>query len=256
MLESYSLRSVTEDGLEYLLTNEGQRLASVSTIIKVISQYKGLTLPRWKAQRRLNHWKLQVGEEMAAQMRNDACIRGTEFHHRVANYLRGGRGTRWPPELLPFGQSIKPILLQIKPIEDVKLVEGSVLHPKLHYAGKVDAIAKWNDHWYLMEWKTANKPQRYDWISSYLLQSAAYIAAANKTYNLNLRQSLIVIALPNKQAQVFRVDWDELKIYFRKWLSYVKLFWALQASIDIQTGKALRRIIVTRSDGSRYSEFV
>lgn len=256
MLESVYLRCVTEDGLEYLLTDEEKRLASFSTILKVTSQHQGLTFSRWKSQRRLNNWRLKVGEEIADQLRNDACARGTELHYRVANYLRGGEGTRWPPELLPFGRSIKPILLQIKPIEDVQLIEGSVFHPTLHYAGKVDAIAKWHDQWSLMEWKTSNKPQKYEWIRSHILQAAAYIAAANKTYNLNLRQSLIVIALPNQPAQVFLVEWDELKVYFRKWLKYVKLFWALQASIDIQTGKEVRKVTVTRPDGSRYLEFV
>lgn len=252
MLKSYQVRTVTEDGLEYLLTKEGQKLASVSTIIRIVSQYKGITLHGWKAQRRLNSWKLQVGEELAEQIRNEACIRGTEFHQRVANYLRGGKGTPWPKEVLPFGKSIRKTLLQIKPVEDVKLVEGTVFHPKLHYAGKVDAIAKWNGQWSLIEWKTSNSPQKYEWIKSHILQSAAYIAAANKTYNLELRQSLIVIAIPNQDAQIFLVNWDEIRIYFRRWLSYVKLFWALHASINIQTGEDLKAVTVICSDGSSY----
>jgi ATP-dependent exoDNAse (exonuclease V) beta subunit len=233
MLESYHLESITEDGLKYFLTNQGQKIASVTTILKVVAQYKGITMYGWKAQRRLSNWKLRIGEEIADQIRRDACARGTEFHQRIANYLHGGKGTQWAQDLLPFGHSIKSTLLQIKPVEDAKLVEGMVVHPKLYYAGKVDAIAKWQGKWSLIEWKTANRPQKREWIKSHLLQSAAYIAAANKTYNLDLKQSLIVIATPSREAQVFLVGWEELQAYFREWLSYVKFFWALQKSIDI-----------------------
>jgi ATP-dependent exoDNAse (exonuclease V) beta subunit len=250
MLDRYSLESFTEDGLEYLLTEQGQKLASVTTILRVVAQFQGTTLYKWKAQRRLNRWKSQMSEAIAEQLRYDAQARGKELHQRIANYLCGGQRTQWPQDLLPFGRSIKPALFQIKPIEDVQLVEGMVFHPRLYYAGKVDAIAKWQGVWSLIEWKTANKPQQREWINSHILQSAAYLAAANQTYNLKLRQSLIVIANPSQEAQIFLVDWEELQVYFRRWLSYVRFFWAWQKSIDIQTGEQVKVGKVIYPDGS------
>lgn len=251
MLDIHNVEAITEEGLDYFL-NKGQKFASVTTILKVVAKYKGLTFSGWKSQRRLSNWKLRIGEETADQIRFDACTRGIEFHERIANYLLGGKGTQWPQELLPFAYSIKPALLQVNPERDVKLVEGMVLHPKLHYAGKVDAIVKWRGTWSLIEWKTANIPKKREWIRSYLLQSAAYIAAANKTYNLALKQSLIVIAIPGREAQVFLVNWEELKSYFREWLSYVEFFWALKKSINIQTGEPLKLVKVIGSNGCKH----
>jgi ATP-dependent exoDNAse (exonuclease V) beta subunit len=255
MLDRYSLESFTEDGLEYLLTEQGQKFASVTTILKVAAQFQGTTLHGWKAQRSLNRWKAQMGEVGAAQIRYDAQARGREFHQRIANYLCGGQGAQWPQDLLPFGRSIKPALFQIRPIEDVLLVEGMVFHPRLYYAGKVDAIAKWQGEWSLIEWKTASRPQQREWISSHILQSAAYLAAANQTYKLELKQSLIVIANPSQEAQIFLIDWKELQVYFRRWLSHVRFFWAWQQSIDIQTGEQVTVGQVIYPDGSSSLRF-
>jgi ATP-dependent exoDNAse (exonuclease V) beta subunit len=256
MLDLYSLESITEDGLEYLLTEQGQKLASITTILRVVAQFQETTLYGWKAQRRLNNWKSRMGGEIAEQIRHDAQIRGTEFHRRIANYLCGGKGTQWSQDLIPFGRSIKPALLKIKPLEDVQLVEGMVFHPRLYYAGKVDAIARWQGVWSLIEWKTANRPQKREWINSHVLQSSAYLAAANHTYGLDLRQSLIVIANPSQEAQIFLIEWEELQVYFRRWLSYVRFFWALQKSVDIQTGEQVRLGKVIRPDGSSCFEFL
>lgn len=248
MLDSHYVETITEGGLDYFLNN-GQKFPSVTTILKVVAKYRGITLSGWKNQRRLSSWRLRIGEKTADQIRNDSCQRGIEFHQRIANYLRGGKGTQWPQDLLPFGNSIKPTLLQLAPIKDVKVVEGIVFHPKLRYAGKVDAIVKWQGNLSLMEWKTANTPKKLEWIRSYLIQSAAYIAAANKTYNLGLKQSLIVIATPNRDAQVFFISLEELKIYFREWLHYVEFFWALKSSMNIHTGEPLKLVKVIGANG-------
>jgi genome maintenance exonuclease 1 len=250
MLENHSLDGITEDGFTYFLHENGQKFASVSTILQVVAQYRDLSFSGWKRQRRLNHWKARLGEDVAGQIRREAQIRGTELHQRIANYLRGGKGTAWPQDLLPFGYSIRPTLLRIRPIKDVKFVEGCVFHPSLYYAGKIDAIVQWEGIWSLVEWKTACRPQKREWLRSHMLQSAAYIAAANKTYNLRLRQSLIVVATPGWEAQVFVIEWEELKTYFRQWLNYVKFFWAVKKSINIQTGEPLKLVTAIAPDGS------
>jgi genome maintenance exonuclease 1 len=126
------------------------------------------------------------------------------------------------------------MLMQIKPFEDVKLIEGAVFHPKLRYAGKLDGIVNWNGRWCVVDWKTANTPQTEGWMYRQKIQVAAYVAAANKTYgsdkayrNLKLEHGLIVVALPNCEAQVFMMNWEQLENFFRQWLKRLRMFQSL-----------------------------
>jgi hypothetical protein len=226
MLQRYEPNLVTYNRLDYYLTAQGQRFPSVTTILNATARGKSQKLAAWRA---------RIGEEEAIQIREEALERGGQLHERIANYLCGNPGEKWPEYLKPWGYSIKPMLMQIKPLVDVQLVEGAVFHPELCYGGKLDGIVQFNGKWCVVDWKTANTPQREDWIYRHKIQVAAYIAATNKTYGSNkayrklkLEHGLIVVALPYCEAQVFMMNWEQLENFFRQWLKRLRIFQAMK----------------------------
>ena len=55
----------------------------------------------------------------------------------------------------------------------------------------------------VVDWKTAEKPKREDWIDDYFAQVAAYVDAVEFVYGVEIDDAAIVIALPSRDAQVF-----------------------------------------------------
>jgi hypothetical protein len=59
------------------------------------------------------------------------------------------------------------------------------------------------------------------------LQLTAYCGAINRMYSTRIKNGVIVVALPNREAQVFRFRLGE---YWQSWLSRVVNYWKQQST--------------------------
>jgi len=213
-LPQLSVKQVRHNGSQYYVSDRGDRLPSVSTI---------LNATRSPAQRAaLTHWQQQVGMEEATRITSTASRRGTGTHKQVQRYLQG-EAIVCPEPIRPYWESLKAVL---QSVEQVRLVEGAVFHHGLGYAGKVDCIASYDGIPCLCEWKTADRPkQSIERLYDYPLQLVAYWGAANDSYNLNLNHALLAIAIPDLPAEVFWFDAEAIDYYWQQWQERVELFW-------------------------------
>jgi len=216
-LPRLNAKQVREHGSQYHISDQGDRLPSVSTI---------LNATRSSEQRAaLNRWQQQVGVEEAARITGVASRRGTGTHKQVERYLQG-EAIVCPEPIRPYWESLKSVLHKV---EQVRLVEGTVFHHDLGYAGKVDCIATYDGVPCLCEWKTADRPkQSLERLYDYPLQLVAYWGAANDSYqdcDLNLSHALLAIAIPALPAEVFWFDRVAIDYYWLQWQERVKLFW-------------------------------
>lgn len=125
-------------------------------------------------------------------------------------------------EVKPFWESVQSILPRIT---NVRLIESAVWHEIGCYAGTVDMIASFDGEPCVLDWKTSAKPKQPEWCDRFPLQLAAYCACVNRMYGTRIGMGVIVVALPNAEAQVFRY---ELKEYWRPWLSKLVAYWEQQ----------------------------
>lgn len=161
--------------------------------------------------KRLAKWREEVGEEEANLIVKQSCQRGNKIHSQLENYFNH-KPIITDSTINNYWQSLQTILPKI---ENIKLIEGCVWHPLL-YAGKVDCVAEFEGNLTIIDWKTSEKPKQFNWIIDYKLQVSAYCAAVNRVYNTQINNGLIIIALPNQPAQIFRLNPEKMMYYWEK----------------------------------------
>lgn len=177
-----------------------------------------------KSKKALDKWRSEVGEDEAKNITRLACERGTEVHACIEDHLIGVE-RKCDLQWMSFWDSIRPALVNVS---NVQLIEGALYHPR-GFAGSVDCVGEWEGQLSIIDWKTSTKPKRADWIDDYKMQTAAYCAAVNRLYFEDfkeleiplIRQAVIVIALGDRPAQVFKVEPDEIMSYWNQFAEKV-----------------------------------
>ena len=217
LLPRYSAKQVRENGKQYYVDANGKRLPSVTTILNA-------TKPQEDRERLLN-WRQRVGVAEANQISGAASRRGTGTHKQIQRYLEG-KDSPCPEAILPYWQSIEPVL---QDVSNVRLIEGTVFNYNLGYAGIVDCVASFRSIPCICEWKTADKPKgSIERLYDYPLQIAAYSSAVNHYYReceIKLEHALIVVAIPEREAEVFWFEPESMSIYWQQWEERVAAFW-------------------------------
>jgi hypothetical protein len=214
LLPHYSAKSIKESGRQYYVNDRGDRFPSVTTILNA-------TKPRedWE---RLMNWQQRVGVEQAAEITRSASRRGTGTHRYIQRYLKG-EAVVCSESVRPYWESVKPVL---ESVESVRLIEGTVFHSELAYAGVVDCVATYDGIPCICEWKTSDKPkQTVERLYDYPLQVAAYWGAVNSLYGMNLEHALLAIAIPEMPAEIFWFESDAIAQYWQQWESRVRQYW-------------------------------
>lgn len=167
----------------------------------------------------LAKWRQSVGEYEAKRILKSACDRGTAIHHLIEERLQGNIITP-PAGVEGFWDSVEPVLDHIS---DVQLIEGVVWHSS-GFAGSVDCVARWDGEMAIIDWKTSNSPKKPEWIKDYFQQTSAYRAAVNEVYGLEVNTSVVVVALENQPAQIFKCDANDLDWHWNTFGLRIKEF--------------------------------
>ena len=121
----------------------------------------------------------------------------------------------------PFWESIRPALTDIK----IRHTEKFVQHLDLGYAGTLDGWGLYKDLPTLIDFKTAKKAKRLEWIEDYCLQTVAYAGALQATTGEITNQALVLIALAGQPCQRFVLSSQDMIKYWSKWLRRVEEFY-------------------------------
>ena len=169
----------------------------------------------------LDQWRKNVGEEAAKWEMNRAARRGKATHTLVENYLKGeSPSTR---DVLPLGlfALLKPYLAQI---DNIHCLEQILYSKKLTVAGQVDCIAEYNGKLSVIDFKTANKERKEDWIENYFVQTTAYAMMYEELFGKRIDQLVILMAGEDgtmrsfvKDRKLFEPKLEESIKYFYKY---------------------------------------
>ena len=160
---------------------DGNRYPSVTTVMGVMDKTG------------LDEWRARVGEEEANRISKAAADRGTALHTVCENYLLNKEyRRRVMPTTLDLFHKIKPILDDN--IEIVYGVETPLTSDYLKVGGRVDAVVRWTGKDSILDFKSANKPKRADWILSYFYQTAIYAVMMEERTGIACPQIVIVMA--------------------------------------------------------------
>ena len=83
---------------------------------------------------------------------------------------------------------------------------------KLTLAGQVDCVAEYNGKLSVIDFKSANKERKEDWIENYFLQTTAYSMMYEELYGEKVEQLVVILACEDGVAQTFiknRADYEK-----------------------------------------------
>ena len=138
----------------------------------------------------LQQWRDKIGENVANWEMGRAARRGTATHNLIENYIKGE-----PLEeksVLPLGlfKLMKPYIDQIN---NIHCLETVLYTSKYKLAGQVDCIAEYNGKLSVIDFKTANKERKEEWIDNYFLQCTAYGLMYEELFKKEIDQIVVII---------------------------------------------------------------
>lgn len=160
----------------------------------------------------LDKWREKVGEAEANRISKEATDRGTSVHDYVEKYFnlcdpRDFSKFYIESKLNKECSNIKnPVRNIIRVCESSNFTpyaqEIPLWHPKLKFAGRVDAIGLWNNTLSVIDFKTSKKKKYASSIKDYYIQTTAYAVAHNYLFFTEINNFSIVIG-GDTDTQVF-----------------------------------------------------
>jgi len=205
ILDDIELSTTNENGKRCYITPDGQKYPSITT---VLSEYK---------KEGIIEWRKRVGEKEANKISTKASRRGTKVHKLCEDYLNNELSFKdYTPDNVEMFKGIQPFLDEI---EIVYAQERTLFSHHLRTAGRVDCVGKFRGKDYIIDFKTANKSKKWEWIDNYFMQGAGYSVMWEEMTKMPIPNIAIIIAVADSEPQVFlekRDNWIEKFIEVRK----------------------------------------
>jgi len=172
-------------------TPDGNRYPSITTVLKILSD-EGI-----KA------WRDRVGKEESSKVLHQASVRGTKVHELAERYINND--PKWDRGAMPINlftfNGLRSIL--DSRVNNIMAQEVPLYSDKLKIAGRVDLIAEFDGELTIIDFKTARKAKKEDWVIGYRLQASFYAAAFYERTGIPIRKYAVLISPDGAEPQVF-----------------------------------------------------
>ena len=195
LIEFPKLTRSSSNGQRYYNTPAGKSYPSVTTITSQLNKQA------------IINWRNKVGDEQANKISTQASRHGTKVHDILENYLSNNLS----PDVYKDNPVAYDNFLKIKQkvdqhINNVYAIEATMYSDSLMLAGTVDLIAEYKGKLSIIDWKTAKKPKKPEWIKNYFVQAAAYKTMFEQHTPYKIEQLVIIIAVQDHGPQIFKID--------------------------------------------------
>lgn len=190
-------------GRLYVLPN-GVQVPSVTTV-----------LDRTKDKTALKEWANRIGQVEADRQRDQAAYIGTWMHATLESVLSGDPLTVGRDWQAMKGHQMA-FTLANKYFGGISAIHGSEvgLYYQDRYAGTTDLVATYRGKLAIVDFKQSVKPKRYEYITDYFHQLAAYATAHDWKHGTSIGYAAVLVAVQDGTTQEFTIagrDWDFFK---------------------------------------------
>ena len=202
------LTRVEKNDVRYYQDSLSNLVPSVTTILSATGDHSGI-----------DAWKRRVGPKTAKAVVDEATTIGTAVHLAIENYLYGKEWEQFTEDKMGMlaHQIAKRFICDcLGDIDEVWGLESGLVLDGL-YAGTADCIGIFRGKPTIIDFKTAKKIKRKDWIEDYFLQGAAYANAHNVMYKTNIESIAILMVDRDLLFKEFFVNSKEFNSYTEKW---------------------------------------
>jgi ATP-dependent exoDNAse (exonuclease V) beta subunit len=189
-LADFAQDKTAPDGSRKYFTESGAAYPSVTTVLSVLSRDA------------IREWRQRVGAEEANKISRQASTRGTKIHTLCEDILNNKEVDTSKMSLLDkeMFNNFRPLLDRI---DNIHGQEIALFSDHLRLAGRVDCIAEFDGKLSIIDFKTAKKPKRKEWIENYFAQAAGYAIMYEERTGIPINRSAILIAVEGDEPQVF-----------------------------------------------------
>ena len=201
-------RQESDEGRFYL-DSKNNPVPSVTTVLNKTSNKKDS----------IQQWRNRVGEKEANRIIKQSTDIGTMVHEALELYLNEKEWRNFSDNqdgVLAERMTEKFIESGLNSITEVWGLEVGLILDGL-YAGTADCVGKINGVPSLIDFKTARKMKKREWIEDYFLQCCAYANAHNVMFDTDINQIVILMIDRKLIFQEFIVKPTEFNILTRLW---------------------------------------
>ncbi len=205
------LKRVEIESARYYLDSLGNPVPSVTTVLsKTSNKSDGI-----------DQWRARVGNEEAERIIKLSTDIGSAVHEAIENYLNNKLWDKFEDSLdqkIAKKISQKFIKDGLNDISEIWGLEVGLILDNL-YAGTADCVGIYKDKESIIDFKTAKKIKKREWIEDYFLQCCAYANAHNVMFNTKIEQLVILMVDRDLIFKEFLVKPIEFKTLTGKWKS-------------------------------------
>jgi genome maintenance exonuclease 1 len=209
-IELPKLSRETIDGVRYYSVPDEEDLLKLVSITSVTSHYNKDIFVKWRK---------RVGNKEADRITKRATKRGTDMHTLVEYFMKNEE----LPEVPPISDFLFKISkANLKRINNIYALEGSLYSKQLGIAGTVDCIAEYDGELAIIDFKTSAKPKPREWIDHYFVQCMAYGCMLYELTGISVKKLVIIMACENGECVVYE-ERDKSK-YIKLLTEYIGKF--------------------------------
>lgn len=163
-------------------------------------------------------WRKRVGEEEANRISKESAGLGTKVHNALEKHILG--------ETVEFGNNMVSVMAKdmsnaminegFTNIDELWGVEVGLIAEGL-YAGTSDAIGIYEGEDAIIDFKTAKKMKKREWIDDYFMQGCAYALAHNEMFDTDIKKVAILMVDRDSNFKDFVIEGKEFEEYCDKW---------------------------------------
>lgn len=188
------LKTEEVDGKRYYIAPSGAKLPSVTTVLGHSKKHI------------IKEWRERVGQDEAQKISTRASIRGTKFHNMMEKYLMNDK-TLFENVMPDMKQAFYDVQKTVDLIDNIHYIECPLYSEKLGVAGRTDCIGEFAKTLSVIDFKTATKPKKEEWIDNYFEQGTAYALMYEELVGEPINQIVIIISVDGEiEPQVFIRD--------------------------------------------------
>ncbi len=202
------LERVELNGVRHYIDSKGNPVPSVTTILSGTSDKRGI-----------EQWRRRVGENEAERVLKESTDIGSAVHEAIENYLNDEDWNEFSESRTDLiAQSITKKFINdgLSSIDEAWGLEVGLILDGL-YAGTADCIGLVNNTPSIIDFKTAKKIKRREWIEDYFLQGCAYANAHNVMFETDIKQVVILMVDRDLIFKDFIIKGNEFDLYTNKW---------------------------------------
>ena len=203
-----NLERVEENEMRFYKDSNNDLVPSVTTVLDATGDKSGIT-----------QWRRKVGPAQADAIVKESTLIGSAVHEAIENYLLGKSWSNFTEDrngFLAKSISSKFISSCLNGIDEVWGLESGLILDGL-YAGTADCIGVYKGLPAIIDFKTAKKLKRKDWIEDYFLQCSAYANAHNVMFETSINDLVILMVDRDLLFKEFHIKKDEFSLYTDKW---------------------------------------